>query len=114
MKKKHKKYSFMIFNTDRSDKDETHCWSILDLHPKKEIFLFGSFGLKGLKNFIIKDDKIMINKVLYGLEKFKKVDNKLTIVEKTFSRTEYKKIAKKGIRKLITRARGLLHFANEF
>ena len=56
----------------------------------------------------------MINKILHGLEKFKQVDNKLTTVETTFSRTEYKKIAKKGIRKLIARARGLFHFVNEF
>ena len=27
------KYSFVITNTDRSDKKGTHWWSFLDLHP---------------------------------------------------------------------------------
>ena len=35
MKEKDPKYPFMISNTDRSDKDGTHWWNILDLHPKK-------------------------------------------------------------------------------
>ena len=41
---KHTKYPFMIVNTERSDKKETQWWSILDVSPKKEIFLYDSFG----------------------------------------------------------------------
>ena len=40
-----------------SDKNGTHWWSILDLHPRKEIFLTDNFGITGLKSFIIQDDK---------------------------------------------------------
>ena len=40
------KYPFLISNMDRSDKEGTHWWSILDIHPKTEIFFFDSFGIK--------------------------------------------------------------------
>ena len=32
------RYLFIIMNTDRSNKNGTHWWSFLDLHPRKEIF----------------------------------------------------------------------------
>ena len=41
--------TFIIMNTDHSYKKGTHWWSFLDLHPKKEIFLFDSFGFEGFK-----------------------------------------------------------------
>ena len=44
MNEKSTRYPFIIMNTDRSDKKSTHWWSFLDLHLKKEIFLFNSFG----------------------------------------------------------------------
>ena len=33
-----KKYPFIISNTDRSDKNGTHWWSILNISPKSELF----------------------------------------------------------------------------
>ena len=51
------KYPFIIANTDDSDKKGTHWWSISNIEPKNEIFFFDSFGLEGLKQFIIQDDK---------------------------------------------------------
>ena len=54
---KRKKYPFLIANTDRSDKPDTHSWIILDIDGKKDFLLFDSFGIKGLKNFIVKDDE---------------------------------------------------------
>ena len=66
---------FDIMNTDRSDKNGTHWWSFLDLHRKKEVFLFDSFGFKGFKEFIIQDDKKIINKIFYDVEKFDKKHN---------------------------------------
>ena len=47
-------YLFIIMNTDRNDKKGTHWWCFLDLHPKKETFLFGSFGFEGFKDFYFK------------------------------------------------------------
>lgn len=57
MKEKDVKCPFMILNTDRSDKNRAHWRSTLDLHPKKDIFLFDSSVLNGLKNFIIQNKK---------------------------------------------------------
>lgn len=45
---KYPKYYFIIASTDRSDKKETQWWSILDLNPKEEIFLFDSFSFIAL------------------------------------------------------------------
>ena len=56
-------------NTDRSDKKGTNWWIFLDLHPKKEIFLFDSFGFDGFKESL-PDDKKTLNKILYGIKKF--------------------------------------------
>ena len=65
---KGKKYQFLIANTDRSDKQGTHWWSILDIDGKKDILLFDSFGIKGLKNFIVQDDEKIVAKVLKGVK----------------------------------------------
>ena len=46
----------------------------------KNIFLFDSFELKGLKYFIIKDDRKIINEILFGLERFKQADQKFALV----------------------------------
>ena len=51
------KYPFIIANTDKDSERVTHWWSILDIKPRNDIFLFDSFGLDGLKHFIIQDDK---------------------------------------------------------
>ena len=50
------KYPFIIANTNSSEKEGTHWWSILNIDPKQDIFFFDSFELDGLKHFIIQDD----------------------------------------------------------
>ena len=106
------KYPFIIMNTDRSDRDGTHWWSFLDLHQKKDIFLFDSFGFEGLKKFIIDNDKKLINKVLFNLNKFGKNDRKITLISLTFSMDEYEKI--KYFNDLRTTTQDLLHLMYEF
>ena len=64
------RYPFIIMNTDRSDKNRTHWWSFLNLYERKETFLFDSFGFEGFKEFIIDNDKNILNKILCGIEKF--------------------------------------------
>ena len=86
------RYPFIIINTNRSDKKGTHWWSFLDLHPKKEIFLFDSFGFEGFKEFLLQDDRKTLNKILYGIKKLEKKDKKVTIIPLTFSMNEYEKI----------------------
>ena len=63
MTEKGGRYPFIIMNTDRSDKKGTHWWSFLDLNPKKEIFLFDSFGFEGFKEFLLQDDRKTLNKI---------------------------------------------------
>ena len=92
VKEKTKKYPFIIMNTDRSDKPGTHWWSFLDLHPRKEIFLFDSFGFTGFTKFIIDNDINILNKILFGIQKFKRKDQKVTIITLKFFMREYEKI----------------------
>ena len=106
------RYPSIIMNTDQSDKKGTHCWSFLDLHTKKEIFLFDSFGFEDFKEFILKDDQKVLNKILYGIEKFNKRDNKITLITLMFSMQEYEKIKKMS--RLSETTIGLLHLMNEY
>ena len=85
-------YPFIIMNTDRSDQNGTNWWSFFDLHPKKEILLLDSFNFEGFKEFIRKDDQKVLNKILYGIEKFNKRGNKITLITLKFSVQEYEKI----------------------
>ena len=101
------RYPFIIMNTDRSDRAGTHWWSFLDLHPKKEIFLFDSFGFERFKKFIIDNDKKVLNKVLFGLS-----DRKITLISVKFSMSEYEKI--KDTKQLKTTTQDLLHLMDEF
>ena len=75
-------------NTDRNNRKGEHWWSFLDLHEKKKKFLFDSFGFEGFKEFVLNDDKNILNKILYGLEKFQKKDSKITIISLKFSMSE--------------------------
>ena len=70
------KHPFVIANTDISEKGGTHWWSIPDIEPKTDIFLFDSFRIEGLKHFIVQDDRKIIEKVLFGIEKMTRTDNK--------------------------------------
>ena len=77
-------YLFIIMNADHSNKKGTHWWSFLDLHPKKEIFLFNSFRFDGFKEFLLQDYKKILNKILYGIKKIEKKDSKITAITLTF------------------------------
>ena len=70
------KYPFIIMNIDRSDRNGTHWWSFLHIHERKEIFLFDSFSFEGLKKFVIDNDKNVLNKILFGIDKFEKKSKK--------------------------------------
>ena len=111
-REKTKKYPFIIMNTDRSDKSGTHWWSCLDLHEKKEIFLFDSFGFTGFKKFVIDNDVNILNKILYSLQKFQKEDQKITIITIKFSMKEYENI--KNEHRLRQTTQDLLHLIYEY
>ena len=111
-REKTKKYPFIIMNTDRANEPGTHWWNFLDLHPRKEIFLFDSFGFTGFTKFVIDNDINILNKILFGIQKLKKKDNKVTIVTLKFSMSEYEKI-KTGHR-LRPTTQDLLHLIYEY
>ena len=107
------KYPFLIMNTNRSDRAGTHWWSFLDLHQKKkEIFLFYSFGFEGLKKFISDNDRKILNKVLFNLDKFQKNDRKITLISTKFSMLQYEKI--KDMKQLRAITQDLLHLIYEY
>ena len=87
-------------------------FSFLDLHPKKGIFLFNSFGLDGFKGFLLQDDKKTLNKILYRIKKFEKKDSKIMVITLTFSMEEYKNI--KAVNRLSETTQDILHLINEF
>ena len=53
-----------------------HWWSILNIEPKTDIFFLDSFRLDGLKNFIIQDDRKVIEKILFGTNQMTRTDKK--------------------------------------
>ena len=80
------KYPFLIVNTDSSDKDGTHLWSILNIKPKIDLlFFYYLLGIDRLKNFIIQDDESVIQKMLFGIEKMTKTGSKTTLLKIKFS-----------------------------
>ena len=111
-REKTKKYPFIIMNTDRSDKSGTHWWSFLDLHEKKESFLLDSFGFTGFKKFVIDNDINVLSKIMFGIQKLKKKDQKIIIISLKFSIKEYEKI--KNEHRLRPTTQDLLHLIYEY
>lgn len=109
-----KKFSFMISNTDREDLPDTYWWNILNIFPTSGIFFFDLFGTTMLKNFIVTDNKKVINKVLKGIEKIDKTDQKLTLQKSKFSITGYKGLTNNNIMLLSETARDFLHLLEGF
>ena len=97
MNEKGGKYPFIIANTDTSSKQGTHWWSSLDTEPKTDMFFFDSFGLEGLKHFIIQDNQRIIEKILFGTEKMTRMDNKITLCKIQFNLNDCKNLSEKGL-----------------
>ena len=104
------KYPFVIANTDSSEKGGTHQWSILDIEPKTDIFFFDSFGIDGLKHFIVQDDKKIIEKILFGTEKMTRTDSKITLCKIQFNLSAYKNLSKKELNALSDTANDFFRF----
>ena len=108
------KYPFIIANTDNSSKGGTHWWSILDIEPKTDIFFFDSFGLDGLRHFIIQNDKKVIEKILFGTEKMTRTDNKITLVKIRFDLNACKNLSKRELDALSNTATSFFNFTQAF
>ena len=101
----------MIMNTDRSNKEGEHWWSLLEISSKEQIFLFDSFGFVGLKEFIIDNDKQIIDQFFYGLEKINKKDKIINLTYVHFDKESYKKVNKDS---LTPTARDFFHSLSQF
>ena len=111
---KGKRYPFLITNTDRSDKQGTHWWSILDIDGKKDFLLFDSFGMKDLKNFIVKDDEKIVAKVLKGVKNLKEDKEQINLVGVNFVKNSYSKLSEGGKAALSETCTDFLHFLESF
>ena len=89
-------------------------WSILNIEPKNELFFFYSFGLEDLKHFIIQDDKRTIDKVLVGIDKMDKSDQKITLCKIKFNLGACKKLSKNEISSLSDTSRDFFYFIQAF
>ena len=70
------KYPFIMANTDSDDKKGVHWWSVLNIEPRNDLLFFDSFGLDGLKESIVTDDKKIVEKILVGIEQIDRTDQK--------------------------------------
>ena len=104
-------YPFMVMNTDRSGKEGEHWWSLLEISSRDQIFLFDSFGFIGLKEFIIDNDKKIVDRFFYRLEKINKKDKKINLTHLQFDIESYKKINKNS---LTSTAQDFFHTLSEF
>ena len=76
--------------------------------------LFDSYGFTGFKSFIIDDDKNIISRILYGINKFNKKDDIVTLISLNFSVDAYQNLNRSELTKLSTAAEDLFHLINEF
>ena len=104
------KFPFVIANTDASDKPGVQWQSILDIEPRTDIYFFYSYGIEGLKHFIIQDDKPIVDKILIGIEKMDKTDDKITLCKIKFNLGACKHLIKDEINSLSDTARNLFLF----
>ena len=108
------KYPFIISNTVANDKTGTHWLSILDIEPRNKTFFFDSFGLDGLKHFIVQDDKKIIDKILIGIEQMNRTDQKITLCKIKFNLGACKELSKEEIDSLSDTARDFFYFVQAF
>ena len=108
------KFPFIIANTDASDKPGVHWWSILDIEPRTDIFFFDSYGIEGLKHFIIQDDRKIVDKILIGIEKMDRTDDKITLCKIKFNLGACKHLTEDEINYLSDTARNFFYFIQAF
>ena len=84
------------------------------MHHELIYFCFYSFGVDGLKNFIIQDDKKVIQKILFGTEQLPRTDNKITLVNVKFSLNACKNLTKNEPDNLSDKARDFFYFIQSF
>ena len=94
IRNKGEEYPFMMANIDAEDKPGTRWQSFLDIEEKDSIFLFSSFGILGLLNFIVENNELIFNKVIKEMKNIFIKDKKILMLksEKQVSKAHAKKI----------------------
>ena len=87
---------------------------MLNIEPRNELFFFDSFGLDGLKNFIITDDKKIIHKILIVIQEMKRTDQKIILCMIKSNLGACKELSKKEIDSLSDTARDFFYFIQGF
>ena len=108
------KYPFIIANTDSSDKPGVHWWSTLDIEPKTDIFPFDYLGLDGLNHFILQDGQPVVEKILLGVEKMTRTDNKISLCKVRFNLGACKSLSEEEVNSLSDTARNFFRFVQAF
>ena len=108
------KFSFIIANTDASDRLGVHWWSIIDIEPRNDIFFFDSYGIEGLKHFIIQDDREIVDEILIGTEKIDRTDDKITLCKIKFNLGACKDLTEDEIISLSDTARNFFYLIQAF
>ena len=81
---------------------------------QKPIFFFDSFGLDGLKDFIVQDDKKILEKVLFGTEKMTRTGNKITLCKIQFNLNASENLSKTELDSLSDTSVNFFHFIQAF
>ena len=85
-----------------------------DIEPRTDIFFFDSYGLEGLKHIIIQDDKEIVDKILIGIDKMDRSDNKITLCKIKFDLAACKQLSEDEIISLSDTARNFFLFHSNF
>ena len=85
-----------------------------DIEPTTNIFFFDSYGLEGLKHIIIQDDKEIVDKILIGIDKMDRSDNKITLCKIKLDLAACKQLSEDEIISLSDTARNFFLFHSNF
>ena len=86
----------------------------MDIEPKTDLLFFDTFGVDGIKSFIVQDDQKVIEKILLGTEQLTRTDKKITLVNIKFSLNACKNLSKNELENLSETARDFFHFVQSF
>ena len=75
---------------------------------------FFSFGIDGLKNFIIQDDRKVIEKILFATKQMTRTDNKITLANVKFNLNACKNLTKRELDALSDTAMNFFHSVQAF
>ena len=79
-----------------------------------DFLLFDSFGIKGLKTFIVKDDEKIVAKVLKRVENLKEDKEQRNLVNVNFVKSSYLKLSEGEKATLAETCTDFLHFLESF